>query len=134
VADITVEQLASALEGFYVTVHAEGAHVQRGQIADADETAEALHATLSRMAALRHPWADPDANPDLCASCGNQFLPGQVCNACQDAEPHLIPLRDDPEINAIRAITGLLNGLPGRPARQRVMDYLTARFVAGPPF
>jgi hypothetical protein len=29
-------------------------------------------------------------DPDLCARCGNQFPPGQLCDACQHCWPCLL--------------------------------------------
>ena len=80
--DVTESQLATALEEFWVRVRATSGAMgtSRAQIADADETAKSLYATLSRMAALREPHP---TDADLCARCGNQFKPGQVCDPCR---------------------------------------------------
>lgn len=67
--EITESQLAGALERFYVTVESGGGDgrgnllTARGPVADADATAEALFATLSRMAALREPERRPKPEP-----------------------------------------------------------------------
>jgi uncharacterized protein DUF3310 len=55
VGEVTVGELATALEGFYLTVLTGAGNKVHGQVADADEFAEALHATLGRMTALREP-------------------------------------------------------------------------------
>ena len=48
------DDLAAALDGFWLTIAGEGRRVH-GQIANPDEVADALHATLSRIIAERHP-------------------------------------------------------------------------------
>ena len=58
--DITREQLAGALEGFYVQVCVSPERVGSYEIADPDETADTILATLGRMAALREPQDGPD--------------------------------------------------------------------------
>ena len=52
--EVTESSLATALESFQVRVRstAGGMGTSRAEIADADETAKVLYATLSRMAAL----------------------------------------------------------------------------------
>jgi len=48
------DDLAAALDGFWLTIAGEGRQVH-GQIANPDEVADVLHATLSRIAAERRP-------------------------------------------------------------------------------
>ncbi len=50
----TRADLAEALTEFYLTVRV-GSHEHKGQVADPAEVADALHATLSRIAAERSP-------------------------------------------------------------------------------
>ncbi len=53
--EVTESSLASALESFQVRVRSStgGMGTSSAELADADETAKVLYATLSRMAALR---------------------------------------------------------------------------------
>ena len=59
------DDLAAALDGFWLTIAGEGRRVH-GQIANPDEVADVLHATLSRIAAERAP--DLGAADDRAAS------------------------------------------------------------------
>ena len=52
-ADITREQLGAELEEFRLAVRTPAGRQESGIVADPDDVAEVLHATLSRMAALR---------------------------------------------------------------------------------
>lgn len=124
---VTESQLAGVLERFYVTVESGGGDgrgnllTARGPVADADETAEALFAALSRMAALRVP-------------------PGTVVDAhicCDHA--------DDRELSAMADIKRLMEAAPADghaviralypldgPAMLRVVRWLLARFPDAP--
>jgi hypothetical protein len=94
-ADITAVELATALEGFHLAVIPDTGPVVlcSGTIADADAMAEALHATLGRMAALREPChADPDPRPPVILRIGDTELSaiGCILAALEDLDPDAI--------------------------------------------
>jgi hypothetical protein len=94
---------------------------------------------LGRMAALcePHPTGPRTQDADLCARCGNQFKPGQVCDSCREVAAGVHLCDDqcpaDPELHAMAV---LLPALPmvsklGHDARERVMDWARHRACDG---
>ena len=53
--EVTRDDLAAALDGFYLSVRNHRGYQESGQVAHPDQVADALHATLSRIAAERSP-------------------------------------------------------------------------------
>jgi hypothetical protein len=139
--DVTESQLAEVLEGFYVHVRT-ATGTCTAQVTGADETAKAIFAALSRTAALRepHPTGPRLTDADLCARCGNQFLNGQVCDACR--ESHSYQLAEalkpdapaDPEVAAMAAIVAAMDRLDeetillGDDVHERVIRWAMARW------
>lgn len=139
--DVTESQLAGALERFYVTVESGGGDGRgnlltvRGPVAEPNETAESLFATLGRMAALREPHLTglrlTDA--DLCARCGNQFPDGQLCDPCKRAadadvvDAHICcEHAADAPLAALAAVIREMDGLSlrGEGEQRRVLAYV----------
>jgi hypothetical protein len=97
-AEVTVSELAAALESFRLDgIDVTGKRISV-EVADADELAESLHATLSRMAALREP--EPSAP--------------------------IVLRRRDAELSAISYILAALEDLDAG-AIGRVLDYVCSR-------
>lgn len=109
--EVSVADLAAALERFHLDVRpgtphwlrGEQAKTVNGEIANADEVARALHRTLSAYAAHREPEPEPE--------------PPVVTHAYEYG---------DGELRVIEAVLGALAGLP-KDAEERVMSYVAWR-------
>jgi hypothetical protein len=98
--EVTKESLASALERFHVRVTLEPGSSGSYVVTDADETAEALWATLCRMEALRNPATEEGLMAGLSAECATG-LHSPVCGGC-GCECHDEDDEDRNERNRVR--------------------------------
>lgn len=155
---VTVQQLRTALTGLDIEIRTSDGDIRVGEVYDPPEAAAQLHARLLGAARERedkpgwpccqhcdderHAALEPPPHRKPCTTCQLEKPaetprkgPGYKCGApeCAACYPE-DDLADDPEINAIRAITGLLDGLGDWTARKRVLDYLTSRHVTQVPF
>ena len=99
-------------------------------------------------AGIREPHATGPRlhDADLCARCGNQFKPGQVCDSCRVATTDPWAGDDEPDTNAIgidhvcehligdrevQLMVDILRGMAGldNDARQRIRNWVDERFV-----
>lgn len=127
-ARITEQQLADLLRGFYLTVRQDTGKIH-GQVDDPRDVANAVFRQLSANQAHEpHPTGPRLQDADLCARCGNQFKPGQVCDSCREGDPEVAAMA------ALAPVLPLVSAL-GHDARARVMDWATRRACDGlPPF
>jgi hypothetical protein len=121
--EVTESQLASAFEGFCLTVTnvsigaAIGPEFVRAQVADADVTAEALFAALAWMAALREPVIDAH----VCC----EHVPDD-CEVSAMADIVRLMGAEQPDAHAVIGALYQLNG----PELARVLRWFLARFPA----
>jgi len=147
--EVTESSLASALESFRLGIRATGGGRVSGEVYDPDEVAKVLYATLDRMAALRetHPTGPRLADAELCARCGNQFKPGQVCDACRESHSYQLAEALEPDgtnvlgmdhacehligDREVQLMVDILRGMAGLDdeARQRIRNWVDERFV-----
>ena len=134
---ITADDLGQALAEIPVDIdnRTPGAPVFIGWLRNPVDLAERALAILdSSPPPARH-------EPDLCAACGNQFLPGQVCNDCEwgplraalKQPPVPLPMPDDApepdaELAALDVILDVLASLDDPAAIERVLAYTIHRF------
>lgn len=111
---VTEQQLAAALEDFYVRVRATSSAMgtSSAQLADADETAKAIFAALDRTAALR----EDDDGPNVIGA-------DHVCE-------HPIGDRE------VQLMVDILRGMAGLDpdAKQRIRTWVDERFARAHPF
>lgn len=119
----TTSQIAGALEGFHVQIRTMFG-LMRGEVAEPDDAAADLHATLTRMAALRE---SGDA-----VVLEESITSGTPLQTAEDEAAAIATC--DPELNAMLTVAACLEGLSGYVVRKRVLDYITSRFVTEPPF
>lgn len=124
-ARITEQQLADLLRGFYLTVRQDTGKIH-GQVDDPRDVANAVFRQLSANQAHEpHPTGPRLQDADLCARCGNQFKPGQVCDSCREG---------DPEVAAMAAIVTVMDELDehaillGEDVHERVIRWAMARW------
>lgn len=67
-------------------------------------------------------WPIAHSDPDVCATCGNQFPADQQCDACRRKAAG-----DDPELRAMAVVVAELEPLDGD-AQRRVVTYLMRRY------
>lgn len=106
--EITREQLTSAFAMASVRIaidkfsardgddYTEG-HVRYPQVA-ADVIMGALNEIRDREP---HPTGPRTEDADLCASCGNQFKPGQVCDSCRTRDPWADPWAGESDVPVV---------------------------------